>query len=189
MSESAIRPSSLATSGLYIFSALLILWPPVDLLSTAWPLHLGTLEYRYGLMGLLAGFLHTPTLGLVIAMAAAYAMRHLTLLRVLSFLCLLGALGLLAVLVMFPLDVLQMKAVTAPEAHASMKVGAIIAELKHFSGMVALVLLGLGGWRTAGRGSAREKPGERRRKSSESGGRTSDLAVKPERTRQEPGGE
>ena len=82
---------------------------------------------------------------------------------------------------MFPLDVVQMGSAAPPEARPAMKVGAIIAELKHGTAFVALVLLGLGGWRTAGYLAG----GVGGRSRGESAKRTGDLAMKPPKTRAE----
>ena len=69
--------------------------------------------------------------------------------RLLSALQLVAAIGLLIVIFAFALDVVQLRGRVEPERLVSFQVGAFIAELKHLTAFVALVLLGLGGWKTA----------------------------------------
>ena len=82
-------------------------------------------------------------------MALAYAMEHRRTLRLLSVMSLLGAVGLLAVLLFFALDVVQLRNTVPAERLPSFQAGALIAELKHLTSFVALALLGIGGWKTA----------------------------------------
>ena len=59
---------------LYFIAALLIATPLMDFATSVVPLRPGSLEWRFASVGLLSGFLLTPLLGLVIALAvAAYA--------------------------------------------------------------------------------------------------------------------
>lgn len=149
MTDDRAAVSSWAIRGLYFFTFILVFWPVTDLITNTWPIQLGNLQWRYGFMGLLAGFLHTPILGLVLAMALAYAMEHRRTLRLLSVVSLLGAVGLLAVLLFFALDVVQLRNTVPAERLPSFQAGALIAELKHLTSFVALALLGIGGWKTA----------------------------------------
>lgn len=172
MSERTIRPSALGTAGAYSFALVLLLWPIIDLVTTSFPPQLGTVEWRYGFLGLMAAFLHTPILGILIAMAVALFSKHERTLRGLSVLCVLGAVFLIGVMATFALDVLQMRSITPVEARSAFQMGALIAELKHFTAFVALSLLGLGGWRTASDIS-------RKMSASESKSRANDLVGLP----------
>jgi len=138
-----------AVRGFYFFAFVLIFWPVADLVTNSWPPQWGSVQWRYGFMGLLAGYLHTPVLGLTLALVLAYAMNHRRTLRALSALSVIGALGLLAVLGLFALDVLQISGTVPAERLASFRAGALIAELKHFTSLLALSMLGIGGWKTA----------------------------------------
>ena len=141
--------SKWAVRGLYFFTFVLVFLPAADLITNTWPVQLGSLQWRHGFMGLLAGFLHMPILGLVLAMALAYAMAKGKTLRLLSALSLVGATCLLAVFLFFALDVIQIRGSIPAERLPSFKAGALIAELKHLTSCVALGLLGTGGWKTA----------------------------------------
>ena len=140
--------SNWAIWGLYFFTFVLVFWPVADLATNTWPIQPSSLLWRYGFMGLLAGFLHTPILGLAVAMCLSYAMSHRSVLRILSMFSLLGAAVLSAVLVVFALDVLQLRGTVEPERLPSFQVGAMIAELKHLTSFLALMFLGIGGLKT-----------------------------------------
>lgn len=173
MSERTNRPAPFAIAGVYFFAFLLFFWPLTDLVTTSFPPQPGAVEWRYGFLGLAAAFLHTPTLGILLAMVTAYYLRHTRTLRVLSVVCLAGAAFMFLVMIVFALDVIQMRAVTAPAARSAFQAGALIAEGKHFTAFLAFALLGLGGWKTARRQA-------RRGKSSASKGRTSDVVEMPQ---------
>ena len=66
------RISKWIVAGVYLFLISLVLWPLIDLLTNVWPPQLGTLQWRYGFMGLMAAFLNTPILALILAMAFAF---------------------------------------------------------------------------------------------------------------------
>lgn len=155
MNENRTGISKWAVKGLYFFTFLLVFWPLADLVTNTWPLQPESLQWRYGFMGLMAGFLLTPILGLSLAMVLAYALRHRRTLRVLSAMALAGATVLFAVLIFFALDVVQVRSSVTPDRLPSFQAGSAIAELKHFTSFVALFLIGVGGWRTG----TRSKPG------------------------------
>ena len=144
-------PSAWSVAGLYLFGILLFFWPFTDLVTNALPVQLGNLHWRYGFGGLLAAYLNTPILGLVLLMAVAYWLRHVRTLRVLSVFELVMAVGLLVVIVVFALDMLQVRASRPEAARPAVLAGGTIAIAKHFTAAVVLTLLGIGGWRTAGR--------------------------------------
>ncbi|MCH7809312.1 MAG: hypothetical protein IH863_01885 [Chloroflexi bacterium] len=67
----------------------------------------------------------------------------------LSAINLIGAAGLLAVLVFFAMDVVQLGSTVPVERQPSFRAGALIAELRHFTSFLVLLLMGIGGWKTA----------------------------------------
>ena len=149
MSQGNIRASALLIAGAYFFLALLFFWPLMDLASTGWPFRPGSLEWRYGFLGLMTAYWHTPILSMVLSMGLALVLQHRWTFRLLSVLCILWAVFLLIVLVLFPLDVIQLRSVTPEENLAFFQAGALFSELKHLTAFVAVSLLGWGGWRTA----------------------------------------
>ena len=90
MSQSAVRASALGIAGAYFFLFSLIFWPVVDLASTLFPFRMGDLGWRYGFMGLMASYLNTPILAILLAMGLSYAFRHKITLRILSVFCFIG---------------------------------------------------------------------------------------------------
>lgn len=144
-------PSTWSVAGLYLFGILLVFWPFTDLLTNALPVRLGNLHWRYGFGGLLAAYLNTPILGLVLLMAVAYWMGHGRMLRFLSVVEILIAAGLLVVIVVFALDLVQVRASRPEAARPAVLAGGAIAIAKHVTAAVVFTLLGIGGWRTARR--------------------------------------
>lgn len=134
--ESIARP-------LYFMALLLVATPLVDFFANAWPIRLGEVGYRYGVVGLLSGFVLTPLLGLGVACALALVLGHRTVLRVLAILCVVGAVLLLVAAIDFSLDVIQLRRNVPDAQRWSFQVGALKALVKHLSGAAALAWLGL----------------------------------------------
>jgi hypothetical protein len=105
----------------------------------------------------MASYLQTPVLGILLAMVMAFVLRHGRVIRLLSVLCLLGALFLLVVMSVFALDVLELHDMTPAERLPSFRAGALLAELKHLSAFVVLTLLGVGGRRSGAAGAEKER--------------------------------
>jgi hypothetical protein len=147
--------SPFAAAGLYLLLAILLVWPVVDLVVNTWPPRPMTLMWRYGFFGLASGFVHTPLLALGLGVVVSNTYAHRRMLRVVAVICLLGALALLGVCVIFPLDAMDAAALrgsSMPAVQASLQTtGAVIAVAKHATGAIALLLLGIGGWRSSGR--------------------------------------
>lgn len=155
-------PSGWAVAGLYLFAATLVTSPLVDLLTTAWPPRAGDLSWRYGFMGLAAGYLQTPLLGLVLAAAVAYWQGHAGALRALGAVSVAAAVILLPVLAFWPMDVMQMRALRQPEVQQGVAIGGAIQELKYVFAFVVLGALGTGALRTSAelaRAQRRDAPG------------------------------
>jgi hypothetical protein len=151
-----------AVRGLYLFALVLIVMPALDLITTVLPARPGDFSWRYGALGLMAGYLHTPMLGLVLALAVAYWAEHRWVLKFGGALSGLAALGLGLVMVVFALDVLQMRGMRAEEVQSAVLAGGILQELKYLTAALVLAPLGYGAWQTAGKArSARasEAPG------------------------------
>jgi hypothetical protein len=151
MRSAAPSPSSWSVVGLYAFGLLLFFWPFADLVTNALPIRLHNVQWRYGFAGLMAAYLNTPILGLVLATGVAYGLRHGRALRLLSVLQLLVAVSLLLVIGVFALDLLQVRASRPEAARPAVLAGGGIAILKHLTAATVLALLGIGGWRTANR--------------------------------------
>ncbi len=155
-----------AVWGLYLFAAVLVLSPLIDLGTTVWPPRFGDLSWRYGFFGLAAGYVQTPLIGVVLAMAVAYWQGHAGSLRALGIVSLVVAVVLLPVLALWPMDVLQMRALRELEVQRGVLIGGVIQELKYLGACIVLGCLGLGSVGTSsdlGSAARRESPGILRR--------------------------
>lgn len=139
----------------YFVAFLLVVTPALDFVTNVWPLRPGEVGWRYGAEGLLAGFLLTPLIGVMIAFGAAIALRHLLVMRILSFVNIAVAAFLLLLIALFALDVLQVRATVPEEARGMFQTGAVKAAVKHLTVAVALSWLGIVGIRvTRSRGKS-----------------------------------
>lgn len=138
-----------ARAGLYLFAFSLAFWPLTDLALNVWPPQPGNVQWRYGFAGLLSAFLHTPTLGMVLALAVAWVSGQRTVLRVLGILQMVIAVTLLGIMILFALDLLQVRGLRPPDSLPAMFAGGITAGLKYLTALTALGLLGFGATRLA----------------------------------------
>ena len=125
----------------YFMCLLFVLIPAVDMATNSWPLRLDDVGWRFGTAGLLSGFLLTPLLGMVLAVAGAHVMGHSRTVLVLGVLSALGAAALIGIAAVFTLDALQLHPQVSPEGQFSYRVGAIRAWAK--TGVVAIALIWL----------------------------------------------
>jgi len=159
-------------AGIYALGILLVFWPLLDWFTTVGTPRFESLEWRYGAVGLLSAYLSTPLLGLAVLMMTAFLLRQATALRFISAFSLLLAVVLIPAMGSFALDVIQLRAGRPPESLPSFHAGALIAEAKHFTHFLVLLLLGLGGWKTAEGLKKEAKPAEGK-------GRSGDLVGTP----------
>ena len=151
--------------GLYLFALVLVLSPVLDLVSTVWPLRPTDLAWRYGFLGLGAGYLHTPILGLVLALLVGWWTGSPGVLRVLGVVMMGGSLVLMLVMGMFILDVLQMRGLREPNVQQAVLVGGVLQEVKYGTACLVLAALGFGSLRSASaRAGARGSAGDRARR-------------------------
>ena len=149
MSRNSIEISPWATRALYLFGAVLIVMPLLDLGSTVLPARPGDFSWRYGVLGLMAGYLHTPMIGLVLMLAVGWWEGRSWVLRLGGILSMAASVGLLAVMAVFALDVLQMRGMRPEEVQSVVLAGGAIQELKYLTAALVLAPLGYGSFRTA----------------------------------------
>lgn len=137
------------TRAIYLFGFALILTAAIDLFTTVWPLRPTDIAWRYGFLGLSAGYLQTPTLGLLIIALTAAWQRQPLILRIAGWTSLAGALVLLLAMGMFALDVLQIRDLRAAEGQTTVLAGGLFQEVKYFVAFLVLLLLGYGSVKTA----------------------------------------
>ena len=135
--------------GLYLFGIALIVTSAIDLFTTVWPMRPGDVAWRYGFLGLGAGYLQTPTLGLVLVAGTALWQKNRAVLRFAGVAGLLGALSLFLAMGMFGLDVMTMRAIRAEDARSAVLAGGMFQEVKYFMAAFVLAFLGFGALKTA----------------------------------------
>ena len=133
----------------YLFGIALILTAKIDLLTTVWPMRPTDMAWRYGFLGLSAGYLQTPTLGLGLIAGTAMWKEHVLPLRAVGAVCLLTALTLVGVMGVFALDVLAMRQLRPEEAQAGVLMGGVFQEVKYFVATFVFAFLGHGSLKSA----------------------------------------
>ena len=131
----------------YCVAFLLIAIPVLDYVTNVWPLQTGEVRWRYGSIGILAGFLLTPLMGVLFALVAGAVLNHRVLLRILAVVSMVVAGLLLACIGLFTLDALQVRATVPLESRPAFDVGAIKAAVKCFAGAAAFAWIGWAGIR------------------------------------------
>jgi len=140
-----------ARAGLYVFAFSLIFWPLTDLILNVWPPQPGNVQWRYGFSGLLASFLHTPMLGLLLALAVAWQGRQRRVLWFLGILQVVAAVAMVGIVSLFALDLLQVRGFRPPDSLPAMFVGGAVSGGKYLVAATALAFLGTGTIRMARR--------------------------------------
>lgn len=149
MRERTFELPVLGIVGAYLLFFILVTFPIIDLLSQALPLQWGRVDWRYGAVGMMASYLITPLMGVFLATILAFLLRHRLVLRLLSILCMFGAVFLILAMVSLGLDTLQISNMSLPENLPSPTVSGMIAGTKHMFGLFTLVLVGVGAWQAS----------------------------------------
>lgn len=141
----------------YLVALVLVLFPFVDVSVATWPPRISEAAWRFGAAGLLSRVLITPMLGLLLASLLALLLEQRRTLRVFSVLSGVAALVLTGLVVLFVLDVLEMRTQVRPEAKAGFDAASLAALAKYgLSTLIALAFM-VGGWR-ASRDRGRVRP-------------------------------
>lgn len=119
------------SGALYLISALLILLPIIDFLTSIVPYVPSSAKWRFASNSLFAGFLLTPLLGAALAMLVAGIMQHRFVLRWIGILSFLMALLLLAASALLALDVVELRATADSEVKMAIVLSGGRAVLKY----------------------------------------------------------
>ena len=130
--------------GVYLFGIALILHAVIDLSTTVWPLRITEMTWRYGFLGLGAGYLQTPMLGLLLIAATALWNDDRGIARVVSLIFMAGSLVLIAAAGLFMLDVLQVRQLRPAEAATGILYGGLFQALKYVLAALIIAVLGHG---------------------------------------------
>lgn len=128
--------------GLYPIGFLLLTVPLVDVALRAMPPQFGTLQWRFATVGLALGNMGTMVLGAGLLGLVAAIRENRKFLRVLGFAALVVAAILLAVVVLFALDALQMRGLVQPALKRQVLLSSAGAAFTASFGILAFALLG-----------------------------------------------
>jgi hypothetical protein len=148
----------------YLVAAMLVLFPLIDLATAALPINIRSVQWRFGIVGLLSGGLVTPILGILLALVIAVLADRKLALRILGILAAFGGAMILLSLPLFILDAIQMRARAlqaqppAPGAAARILLAASFAFLKLLMlGGISIIMA-----RVGFRAARKAKPGDRK---------------------------
>lgn len=130
------------TKGLYPVAVLLILVPLADLTLRSFPPQFGTLQWRFGTVGLLLGNYGTILLGLGLMGLVAAIQGARGVLRGVGFASLLLAVITLALLISFGFDAIQIRALAQPAFKRQILTSAVGALFTGTLGTIALIMMG-----------------------------------------------
>jgi hypothetical protein len=132
------------TRALYPIAFLLILVPLADLSIRGFPPQLGSLQWRFGIVGVLFSNLGTVLLGLGLVGLVAAFNSHRGILKALGYVALTLAAVTIAMLALFALDAVQMRTLqntTGKRVVLMSSMGAVFAGV---FGVIALISIGRG---------------------------------------------
>jgi len=129
-------------SSVYILAVMLVFVPLGEGAFQAWPPYPGDMQWRYGVLGYLGNSLTLPLVGLLAAIVAAAVMEHLTLLRVLAFIALLGAVLLLGGAGLLGIEWRSLRSLINPDVLGAFDASALEAVGRMLLGSVLLLWAG-----------------------------------------------
>lgn len=140
---------------LYYLAVLLVGLSVLDFGATVWPFAPSQIEWRYGAVGILSGYLLTPLLGVMVVLMVSWFSGHRRTTRTAAITSLVVAVILVIAVTGFGLDALEVRRATSEELRRGVEIGAGKAALKLMLAAISLGWLGLAGLRaTAGSPSA-----------------------------------
>lgn len=134
-----------------IMAVLLVVTPLLQVAAALGSFRPDSVGWRFGAVGLLSGSLLTPLLGIFMAVLAAHLLGKRVLLRILSIIAMLAAMGVIAMLLLFALDALQMHASVAPNFMRPWWIATGQSIFNQTLALLALSATGLSGWRASRR--------------------------------------
>ena len=127
----------------YLVAFSLAVLPPLDQLLQIFPLRIADARWRFGAFGLLSTSLLLPTVAVLIALVVAIVFDHWRFRRVIGVAALVAVFVLAAGLVMFALDVLQVRNEVTAQATRAFHLAGIGATIKSLLAMVCWTALGI----------------------------------------------
>ena len=131
------------SSALYLVSALLILLPMVDFVTSIVPYLPGSTKWRFASSAVFAGSLLIPLIGVALAITVAGLMNHRFVLRWTGILSFLAALGLVAVCALLALDIIELRSSAESEVRNAIVLSGLRAIFKNLVMSASLIYIGL----------------------------------------------
>lgn len=135
----------LAAAG-YLIGVLFIIVPLYDAATSVWPPHLGDERWRFGALGTLSNLTLVPLLGLLVVLTVAAVRDNRTTRRIVGAVCVILALVLAGLVVLFVLDFFQTRSMVNPRFRQAVTIAASTAIAKHLLTIIALALLSRAGF-------------------------------------------
>ncbi|MDX2194443.1 MAG: hypothetical protein NW201_13925 [Gemmatimonadales bacterium] len=148
------------SGALYFVAFALIAVPFSDFTTSIVPPQFGNMQWRFASAGLLSGFIFTPLMGVTLGLIVTMANEHRLAQRLLSGFNTMFAVLLLGVMIMFMLDVVQLRREVPPgDTRVAFYFTALRSVLKFAVGIVAFLWLGITGLRTVPASRRRNESG------------------------------
>lgn len=133
----------------YVLGLMILAFNSLDFGANVWPWQPGSMQWRFGAVGLFAGPLASLVLGLFLLMAGAWTLKQRRILRLLAILAAVTVVLLLLVMAGFTLDALQMRAAVRAESQGPLSSVVIQAAVKYLIVMLTLTALSWLAWPTS----------------------------------------
>ncbi len=130
----------------YVLGILLVVLPLADITMSIWPLRLSDDRWRFGAVGTLSSALLVPLIGLLLIMAVAVWLDQRRVQRVIGSICIVLAVLVAVLDVLFILDYFQARMTITPRAQHVVAIATATAFIKHLLTIGVLILLGRAGF-------------------------------------------
>ena len=133
----------------YVLGFMILAFNSLDFGANVWPWQPGSIQWRFGAVGLFAGPLASLVLGFFLIMAGAWTLKHRRMQRLMAIFSILTVVLLLVVMAGFTLDALQMRAAVREESQGPLSSVVIQAAIKYLIIILALTALSWLAWPTS----------------------------------------
>lgn len=134
---------------IYFIAIGLALIPLLDFSLSVLPVDVGNLRWRWPTLGLLTGFLFTPLFAIIVVCFVASQLEDRAAQRVVSIINLVAALGLLALMLLYGLDVVQLRADLPESDRLPFYMSSVRAMVKYLFVFVCCLWLGIAGFKVS----------------------------------------
>lgn len=125
----------------YLVAAILILFPPFELLQEAWPVRLFDINWRVETVGTLSGMIVLPLFGFLLAFALALFLEQWRAVKLLAWFNVCLVVVLFLGLAVYGYDTIRLRGDLAREAHRAYDLQVVTAFAKYALGLLVLLAL------------------------------------------------